>query len=42
MTAVSSRQNETDSSLLGSLRLWNRSFEMKPSICSSSARNLAA
>src|SRR5437867_920596 len=41
-TASSSRQNDSDNNLPGSVRLWKRSTEMKPSICSSSTRSVAA
>ena len=36
LTAASSRQNDSDRILPGSVRLWKRSTEMKPSMPSSS------
>ena len=42
VTASSSRQNDSDRSLPASVKLWKRSTEIKPSICSSSARKVAA
>src|SRR5580704_14151682 len=40
--ASSSRQNDSDRTLPGSLRLWNRSIEMNPSIFSSLGFSAAA
>ena len=41
-TASSSRQNDSDRSLPGSVSDWNRSTEMKPSIFSKSGFSFAA